>query len=102
MSVNPFELVRATATRLLCALLPAGVAACGTWSVDPNADLVIFGARVWDGTGRGHDWPGGRAGSERAGSSPSNRNRKARTSRRQLRWRGSVRLMRAGCMSFPA
>jgi len=51
MSVNPFELVRTTATRLLCALLPAGVAACGTWSVDPNADLVIFGARVWDGTG---------------------------------------------------
>ncbi len=35
---------------VLAVLLPC-LSACGTGGVDPDADLVIHGARVWDGTG---------------------------------------------------
>ena len=37
---------------ILCAALLGSLHACGPDSpVDPTADLVVFGARVWDGTG---------------------------------------------------
>ena len=52
MSENPIEPVWTTAARLLCVLLPVGLAACGPApAVDASADLIVYGARVWDGTG---------------------------------------------------
>lgn len=57
MSENPIETVRMTAARLVCALLAAGLAACSARSVDPDVDLIVYGARVWDGTGAGLSEP---------------------------------------------
>ena len=59
MSENPIEPVWTTAARLLCALLPVGLlAACGPApGADASADLIVYGARVWDGTGAGLSEP---------------------------------------------
>jgi len=51
MSEKPKIPTSARADRLWCAVLLTCLAACGPFAVDPAADLMIHGARVWDGTG---------------------------------------------------
>ena len=51
MSEKPRVPVGKPAARLLWAFPLAWTVACGPVSIDPDADLVIHGARVWDGTG---------------------------------------------------